>query len=97
MSVVADFNAALDRAKRDRAAPQPACDGRPATFVDYNVPPTEKECRALCEPCPLLAICRASARAQGPEWGIRGGIAWQGGKQYHWLERFGLLPEGEAG
>lgn len=89
------FDLALYRAHQNpETNPQPLCDGREAEFVGYELPPSKEEARALCAPCPLLAICKESARLhEAPGWGIKGGIAWYEGKQWHWLEKFGLLPD----
>ncbi len=88
------FEAALEEARKDRKAPQPLCVGNPGPFMDYEgAPPSEEECRALCAPCPLLAICKKSASYQRPEHGVQGGIAWLGGKQFAWLLKLGHIDE----
>lgn len=89
----AEFTEALEDARKNRTAPQPLCKGRPEAYMDYDeIPPSEAECKALCAPCPLLAICKRSAvKNQRPAHGVQGGIAWQDGKQYHWLEKLGHL------
>ena len=89
MSAVAVFDQALARARRDPDQPQPLCDGRADEFTP-DVPPSEKEAKALCADCPLLAMCKEAAKGRA-EWGVHGGIVWLDGKQWHWLARFGLL------
>jgi hypothetical protein len=87
-----EFNAALSLANRDPRAPQPHCVNRWQDF-DADDMPSEEAAAALCAPCPLLAICRDSARLERPEGGVMGGILWRDGKQFHWLEKLGHLSE----
>lgn len=94
---LAPFIDALNLAHVDPDAPQPLCDERTAEFVDYDVSPGEEAAAALCvdadgEECPLMKVCRESARYERPEWGVRAGVAWKGGKQLHWLTKLGHLP-----
>lgn len=96
-SPLAPFNDALERAHVDPTAPQPLCEDLPESFVDYTVSPDEQTAAALCRDvdgndCPLMTLCRESARYERPEWGVRAGVAWKGGKQLHWLTKLGHLP-----
>lgn len=85
----AAFNDALARAHIDPDAPQPTCIKLPAQYVDYETPPSEAAARDMCRSCPLLDLCRESARVEKPSWGVHGGIAWVNGKQHHWLVKLG--------
>lgn len=86
-----EFDEALDAARRSKKAPQPKCDGQPMVYVDYTTPPSAEIARELCagagpkDParCKLYDLCRASALAERPDWGVRGGIVWVNGRQYH--------------
>lgn len=71
----------LRTARRDPHAPQPKCLERGEEYAFYEHPPTRAEAKELCEGCPLLAVCRESARRERPAWGVRGGIAWNMGTQ----------------
>ena len=88
-AAVAAFDEALDQAHLYPDAPQPLCHGKPELYT-ADIPPSEKRAKELCAPCPLLAICKEAARGRA-EWGVRGGIVWLDGKQFHWLARFSLL------
>lgn len=81
------FDHALSIARRHEDAPQPACIGRPAQFVDYVNPPSEEEARQMCAPCPLLMLCRKAASKSNTQWGVQGGIVWANGRQYHWSRK----------
>ncbi len=82
-----EFSEALHRAEQDPKAPQPLCKGRYDEFLNYTSSPSKEEARALCAGCPLLMMCAASARQQRPAWGVQGGIAWERGRQSHWLKK----------
>jgi hypothetical protein len=84
-----ELRLALALAENDPKRPQPKCVERFDLYVDYDKPPNEEEAKELCSGCPLLDICRRSALADKPAWGVKGGIAWDEGKQRHWLEKLG--------
>jgi len=86
------FRIALYRARRHDDQPQPLCLDRQAEFSDYEESPDEPTARAMCVDCPLLAVCLESAMQSKPDWGVWGGIAWDQGRQVHWLRRFGIQP-----
>ena len=75
------FDAALTLARENPKKPQPLCLDRTAEFADYTMAPTPKQAEELCEPCPLLALCKASARKTRPAWGVHGGEHWDMGKR----------------
>lgn len=88
-----EFQVALDLADESSAEPQPLCRGREEEFVHYSHPPSRDESEALCADqsgvdCPLKALCRASALEERPAWGVQGGIAWDLGRQAHWVKAF---------
>lgn len=78
-----EFDAALSLARHDPNAPQPLCVGRWEEFTEYDEEhtPTEEQAAEMCDGCPLLDICRQSAKKERPEWGVQGGIAWAWGRQ----------------
>lgn len=76
------FNRALDRAHMGDG-PAPMCDGLSEVFVDYRSAPTKDEAREMCEPCPLITLCRASARSVRPDHGVWGGEVWDRGRRLH--------------
>jgi hypothetical protein len=84
--MIPEFSAALRAAEIDERRPQPLCKGRDE-FISYQTAPQKAEARAMCAPCPLLSLCNASARHQRPAWGVQGGIAWERGRQSHWLKK----------
>lgn len=75
-----ELEIALDRANKDPDAPQPFCAGKEKYFSLYEESPTQDVAAAMCAPCPLLAICKASARSSHPAWGVQGGISWAKGR-----------------
>lgn len=87
-----EFQEALNRADESRSEPQPLCRGREDEFVHYSATPSKEEARALCEDergvaCPLMKVCKPSARIERPAWGVQAGIAWNMGRQSHWLKQ----------
>lgn len=76
-----NYNAALREARKSPRKPQPKCLARGELYAFYDQPPTRAEAKELCEGCPLLDVCRESARRERPAWGVRGGIAWNMGTQ----------------
>ena len=82
-----DFNEAL------KITPVP-CRGRADEFTEYTDPrpgrdeedrihrpmPGREQARLMCEPCPLLEMCRDYAHADRMEFGIWAGERWLGGK-----------------
>lgn len=87
-------------------APQPLCLDNPGPWTDYGYPlPTARQAEALCAPCPLLEMCRSTAKHRQPHWGVQGGITWIQGRQAHLLspddprlqdpdaEDFGVSPQ----
>lgn len=96
-----EFQKALDLADESRSEPQPLCRRRDAEFVHYSKTPSKDEARALCtdaagEECPLMAVCFASARVERPSWGVRGGVAWNYGRQAHWLKTENVQGEDDS-
>lgn len=80
-----EFQKALDLADESKSEAQPLCRGREDEFVHYSESPSQEEAEQKCAACPLMEVCLASARVERPAWGIRGGIAWDMGRQAHWL------------
>lgn len=80
-----EFQKALDLADESKSEPQPGCRGREAEFVHYSSSPSKEEAEVLCADCPLKSVCRASALQERPAWGVQGGIAWDMGRQAHWV------------
>lgn len=65
--------------------PAPDCDQRPDEFVDYEVRPTPEDAEIMCSACPLLTLCRDSARRRKPAWGVWGGEVWVSKRRVHLL------------
>lgn len=88
-----EFEKALELADESRREPQPLCRNREAEFAHYQTSPTKEEADALCtdddgNDCPLRSLCKVSALIERPAWGVRGGIAWEMGRQAHWVKAF---------
>lgn len=93
-----EFQAALDLADESTSEPQPLCRGREDEFVHYSKTPTKEAADALCRDeqgnrCPLREVCFASARVERPSWGVQAGIAWNFGRQAHWLKEDAVIGE----
>lgn len=57
------------------------CADRPELYVDFVQAPTAERGAWLCAGCPLQALCRDTARATKPGWGVWGGEVWVRGKR----------------
>lgn len=86
------FLARKHREDPDVKMPQPLCLDRAAEYSDYpeDDAPDEQTALDMCEPCPLFELCRASALQTKPAHGVWGGIAWDDGRQVHWLRKLGI-------
>lgn len=80
-----EFQEALDLADESADEPQYLCRGREDEFAHYEESPQKEVAEALCADCPLRALCLASAKKEKPAWGVRGGVAWDMGRQVHWV------------
>lgn len=79
------FERALKVARESAREPQPICLDDPS-FVDYSSAPSRDDAEEMCIDCPLYFVCRESAKIERPAWGVRGGIAWDMGRQVHWVK-----------
>lgn len=96
-----EFQKALDLADESVREPQPMCRDREDEFVHYSATPSKEEAARLCEnvagkPCPLLEVCGVSARVERPAHGVRAGIAWDMGRQAHWVKALREAKEAAA-
>lgn len=86
-----EFQSALRRAEESVSEPQPLCGGKDDAFVHYSASPSQDEAESMCRTvddvkCPLYELCRKSAKVERPAWGVQGGIAWDMGRQVHWVK-----------
>ena len=60
---------------------EPRCSDKPEEYSDYDRAKSQAEAAALCEGCPMLALCRENALIVKPGWTVLGGISWKNGRQ----------------
>lgn len=64
----------LQRQLRDKIHEVGAnCVDDPGKWVDYEVPPSSEEARAMCFGCPVKTLCRQYADAANVSWGVWAG------------------------
>lgn len=86
-----EFAEALDIARSNPAAPQPACIDSVMHTSDSQAELEEAAAECVRE-CPLLEVCRASALHVRPAWGAQGGIVWINGRQLHLRRKKEEMP-----
>lgn len=86
-----EFAAALNAARSDPRAPQPACIDSVMHTSDSQAELEEAAAECVRE-CPLLLMCRASALHEKPTWGAHGGIVWINGRQLHLRRKKEEMP-----
>ena len=74
--VAEEFNHYRDEARENGWEDRIGCADNPGPYADWTTPPTEVAAEALCEGCPLRALCREYGDVSKPGWGVWGGKVW---------------------